>query len=127
MSDLVAISPPTTQQVRISAPQAASLDARVVRFVDPAGDPVDISAWTFRITIRREHDGEILIDCTQQNGRIVVNNSVSSVNIVIGTGLLAPLGVGRFRLDLQVTRPNVVTDWYPVAGYLTLTPQITRP
>jgi len=41
--------------------------------------------------------------------------------------LLAPLGVGRFRLDLQVTRPNVVTDWYPVAGYLTLTPQITRP
>ena len=127
MSDLVAISPPTTQKVEISAPQAASLDARLVRFVDSEGDPVNISAWTFRASVRREYDNAVLIDCTPENGRLVVNNSVSSVNIVIGTGLLAPLGVGRFRLDLQVTRPNVVTDWYPVAGFLTLTPQITRP
>jgi hypothetical protein len=49
-------APPNTAQVDIVLPQAHAYNERIARFVNSEGQPLDISAWTFAMDIRQEHD-----------------------------------------------------------------------
>jgi hypothetical protein len=127
MSDLVQIVPNNSQRFTLRVPQGSGVEARIVRFVDPAGDPIDLTGWDFRMDIRREYDSSVLLSCTLANGRILVNNTVGAVSLAVPQGTFGVIPVGRYQADLMVLRPNIVTTWYPIGGIIEVTTQITRP
>jgi len=118
--------PPATTRVDISLPQGRAYRERIARFVDSAGDALDITTWQIALDIRQEHDSEVIVACTKPNGRIEVNAVLGHVVLNLSAEDVAIFGVGRFRYDLRVLRNQYANLWYPLTGYFTVTPQITR-
>jgi hypothetical protein len=123
----VLVTSPATVRTDILIPPGAAYQERVCRFVDDLGAVQDISGWAFTLDVRREYDTEVLLACTEANGRLVVNDTLGSVAISLSAEDVALFGVARYRYDLRVVRTFPIPVWYPVAGFLIFTPQITRP
>jgi hypothetical protein len=119
-------APPNTAQVDIVLPQAHAYNERIARFVNSEGQPLDISAWTFAMDIRQEHDSAPVLSCTIANGRLERNDTIGQIVLNLSLADVQLLGVGRYRYDLRVIRPTFTNVWYPVTGYLRTTPHITR-
>jgi hypothetical protein len=123
----VLVASPATVRTDILIPPGAAYQERICRFVDDLGQVVDISGWAFTLDVRREYDTEVLLACTEANGRLVVNDTLGSVAISLSALDVAEFEPGRYRYDLRAVRPSPIPVWYPASGYVTFTPQITRP
>jgi len=123
----VLVTSPATVRTDILIPPGAAYQERICRFVDDLGQVVDISGWTFTLDVRREYDTEVLLACTEANGRLVVNDALGSVAISLSAGEVGAFEIGRYRYDLRVERQFPAPVWYPASGYAIFTPQITRP
>jgi hypothetical protein len=125
MSNIV-VAPPDGVRYDIDIPQgSAQYQERITRFIDDQENPRDISAWVFRLDIRREYDSTVLVPCVSGDG-LIVNLPLASVTIDLDQAALALLPVGRYRYDLRVVRPAPAPEWLPVYGYVNITPHITR-
>lgn len=90
-----------------------------VRFVDGAGAPIDVSAWTFASQVRRKWDGEIIVPFAV--------NVVNAATGVVVFSVAAPdtdIDPGQYRYDAERTQSGVVQTL--VAGRLVVTGDITQ-
>jgi hypothetical protein len=125
MSNIV-VAPPDGLRYDIKIPVgSAQYQERIVRFIDDLENSRDISAWVFRLDIRREYDSTVLVSCEAGDG-LIINLPLASVTIDLDSAALALLPTGRYSYDLRVVRPAPAPEWLPVYGYVNITPHITR-
>ncbi|NBC16563.1 MAG: hypothetical protein GVY18_04505 [Bacteroidetes bacterium] len=97
---------------------------RAVLFKDSAGDPVDISSWSFYLDIRKEEWGEILLACTEANNRLT-RGGAGEIKLTLSAADLDALGAGSYEYDLRVEGYGD-EDWFPVGGRFVVQIRVSR-
>lgn len=106
---------------------------KLLTFRDAAGQPIDMTAYTARMQIRRDaQDQTVLLDLSSDNGRITLGAD-GTLGLVVSAADMAALPVDRrgrrpegtaYAYDLRLQQGSTVI--YPMSGLLIVTPEITR-
>lgn len=85
-------------------------------FTDDAGDPVDISTWTFTMDIRQHaSSGSVVLSCTVGGGQLDVDQGAAAVSLSLSAAEVDQIGAGGQVYDLKVERPGL-PPFYAVRG-----------
>lgn len=73
--------------------------------------PVDIRGWTAKMQIRKTVGSPVIIELTDTNGGIEIENDVNgNFTINITDVQSAPLNDGPYMYDLFLTRPDTIVE-----------------
>jgi hypothetical protein len=86
----------------------------------------DIRSHTLRMQIRRKRGGELILELTEGNGRIVVTNGNSGhFTISLNANETAPL-IGEYVYDLEIVDDADSTDVVKlIRGFIYVWPEVT--
>lgn len=96
----------------------------VLTYKDSNGDAINLSGYTARMQMRRNHEDTTLIDLTTENGRIALGGSAGTVTLTIAAGDTAALPPVEGVYDLELVQGSVVDKL--LAGTFSIAREVTR-
>jgi hypothetical protein len=96
----------------------------VLTYKDSGGNVIDLSGYTARMQMRRNHQDDSLIDLTTENGRIALGGVAGTVTLTIAATDTAALPPVEGVYDLEIVSGAVVDKL--LAGTFSIAREVTR-
>ena len=96
----------------------------VLTYKDSDGNVIDLSGYTARMQMRRNHQDDSLIDLTTENGRIALGGVAGTVTLTIAATDTAALPPVEGVYDLEIVSGAVVDKL--LAGTFSIAREVTR-
>ena len=96
----------------------------VLTYKDSNGDAINLTGYTARMQMRRNHEDTALIELTTENGRIALGGSAGTVTLTIAAGDTAALPPIEGVYDLELVSGSIVDKL--LAGTFSVAREVTR-
>lgn len=97
-----------------------------LRWKDSDGNPIDLTNYTARMQIRRNHESDVvLLSLTTENSRIELGGSLGTINLIITAADTKDLNFSEAVYDLELIDGNGKVTRL-LQGAVTLSPEVTR-
>jgi len=96
----------------------------VLTYKDSNGDAINLTGYTARMQMRRNHQDDSLIDLTTENGRIALGGVAGTVTLTISATDTAALPPVEGVYDLEIVSGAVVDKL--LAGTFSIAREVTR-
>lgn len=98
--------------------------SRVFTYKDSAGDPVDLTGYTARLVAVTSFGGDLIVEATVGNGRVVIGDDAGTITITIAAEDTADLQApaeGIYDLEIEAGGGGAVTRL--LQGRVTVSPE----
>lgn len=111
---------PETLTIRQGATWVLSFD-----WLDPAGQPVDLTGCTARMQLRRNYGTPVLLELSTASGQLVLGGATGIIDLVVDAATTAALTTDSGVCDMQIVYPDGYVD-VALAGRFQLIFAVTR-
>lgn len=94
-------------------------------YLDPDGNPIDLTGWTARMQVRTNVGGRVLADLSTVNGMIVTDPVAGRVNVTFPRSVTRAMPHGMALYDLFIVSPDDFAIKL-IEGEVTVIPSVTR-